>query len=105
MGLALFQEMQAARVPPSDLTYDSLARPAARGGDYRFVEALFAAKAADRGGDIGALSLALLLDAYANSLPRQTGRAEAAFRSALASTEEEGLHASSFPSGAVLLFA
>jgi len=88
-ALALFQDMQDARVAPTDTTYDALARPAARGGDHRFVEMLYAAKAQDRGGNIGAASLALLLDAYANGLPRQAGRAEAAFRGAMASANQE----------------
>lgn len=101
-ALAVFQEMQSARVPPTDLTYDALARPAARGGDYRFVETLYTAKASDRGGAIGAGSLALLLDAYANGLPRQAGRAEAAFRGAMASAEERYEESATVASGRVL---
>lgn len=82
-ALALFQEMQKARIGATDRTYDALARPAARGGEYRFVEMLYGAKAADKQGDIGAASLALLLEAYANGLPRQVERAESSFRSAM----------------------
>jgi len=87
-ALVVFNEMQEASVPPTNATWDALARPAARGGQYNFVERLYQAKASDCGGDIGEASLALLLEAYANGLPRQAGRAEAAFRGAMATAEE-----------------
>merc|ERR1719343_113881 len=74
-ALGVFSEMQAARVAPTDRTYDSLARPAARSGEYRFVEMLYNAKASDCGGGIGPESLAVLLDAYANSIPSKADRA------------------------------
>mmetsp|Transcript_174463 Transcript_174463/g.559273 ORF Transcript_174463/g.559273 Transcript_174463/m.559273 type:complete len:381 (+) Transcript_174463:45-1187(+) len=87
-ALVVFGKMKELEVSPTDVTWDALARPAARGGQFQFVERLYRGKASDRGGDIGPTSLALLLDAYANGLPRQAGRAEAAFRSAMASVEE-----------------
>ena len=41
-------------------------------------------------GQIGAESLALLLDAYANGLPRQARQAQGAFRGAMAAAEAAG---------------
>lgn len=88
-ALSVFREMQDEGVAATDATYDALARPAARAGEYRFVERLYEAKAADHnGGGIGQTSLAVLLEAYANGIPRQAGRAEAAFRGEMACAEE-----------------
>lgn len=93
-ALSVFQEMQAEGVDPTDATYDALAKPAARAGEYRFVERLYEAKACDhKGGGIGPASLAVLLEAYANGIPRQCGRAEAAFRSEMACAEERNVPA------------
>jgi len=89
-ALEVFRDMRGAGVAATDTTYDALAGAAARGGEYRFVETLYGAKAREREGDIGATSLAVLLEAYANSIPRQAMRAESAFRSAMAIAEEKG---------------
>ncbi|CAK0811832.1 unnamed protein product, partial [Prorocentrum cordatum] len=93
---------QAARVAPTCRTYDALARPAARSGEYRFVEMLYNAKASDCGGGIGPESLAVLLDAYANSIPNQADRAGAAFREEMAFAEEQDQKPSEAASGRVL---
>jgi len=90
-ALALFKEMIEAGVPATDNSYDLLAKPASRGGEFRFVEMLYAAKSKDRDGEIGAKSLGLLIDAYANALPRQPTRAEAAFRGAMAGADEQSI--------------
>jgi len=93
-ALSVFREMQDGGVAATDATYDALARPAARAGEYRFVERLYEAKAVDHnGGGIGPTSLAVLLEAYANGVPRQAGRAEAAFRGEMACAEERDMPA------------
>lgn len=87
-ALSVFKAMQRLGVDATDQTYDALARPASRSGEFRFVETLYRAKASERNGQIGTDSLVILLDAYANGLPRQAGKAEAAFRGAMAFAEE-----------------
>ncbi|CAJ1414968.1 unnamed protein product [Effrenium voratum] len=87
-ALAVFKAVTVAGLRHSDVSYDLLARPAARSGEFRFVERLYAAKAQTKAdGQIGAESLTLLLDAYANGLPRQAKKAQAAFRGAMATAE------------------
>ncbi|CAL1127909.1 unnamed protein product [Cladocopium goreaui] len=84
-ALAVFKAVSDAGLQHSDASFDLLATPASKSGEYRFVERLFAAKAqAQPEGEIGPASLALLLDAYANGLPSQAQKAQAAFRSAMA---------------------
>eukprot|EP00435_Cladocopium_sp_Y103_P048184 s859_g14.t1 len=84
-ALAVFKAVSDAGLQHSDASFDLLAKPASKSGEYRFVERLFAAKAqAKPEGEIGPASLALLLDAYANGLPSQAQKAQAAFRSAMA---------------------
>merc|ERR1712113_320247 len=87
-ALAVFKGMQEAGRQPTEASYNLLAKPASKSGEYRFVEMLYAAKARESpDADIGAESLTLLLDAYANGLPRQGTKAQAAFRGAMASAE------------------
>lgn len=101
-ALAVFKEMQQARVQATDVTYDALARPASRSGQYRFVETLYRAKASDFGGSIGAESLSLLLQAYANGRPPQPEKAEAAFRGEMGFAEEQGVPVKTAASAVVL---
>ena len=54
------------------------------------MERLYAAKAQALEGQIGAESLTLLLDAYANGLPRAQKQAQGAFRGAMAAAEAKG---------------
>lgn len=101
-ALAVYREMQEARVAANDATYDVLARPAMRRGEFRFVETLYGAKAVDRGGSIGSESLAILLQSYANGQPPQPDKAVTAFRCEMEAAEEQGLTAAEAASGAVL---
>jgi len=101
-ALDVYSSMQRARVAAADGTYDALARPAMRRGEFKFVETLYGAKASDRGGGIGSESLSILLDAYANGRPPQPRKAEAAFRNELEVCEEKGLLATSVASSDVL---
>ncbi|OLP93804.1 hypothetical protein AK812_SmicGene24247 [Symbiodinium microadriaticum] len=78
-ALAVFKAVKEAGLEPTDQSYDWLATPASRSaspsGEYRFVEMLFAAKASTKAdGQIGSRALKLLLDAYANGLPRQASK-------------------------------
>lgn len=87
-ALAVFKGLREAGLCPTEVSYDHLARPASKSGQYLFVEKLYAAKARDMvHAYIGADSLSLLLDAYANSLPRQATKAQTAFRGAMATAE------------------
>mmetsp|Transcript_89638 Transcript_89638/g.159185 ORF Transcript_89638/g.159185 Transcript_89638/m.159185 type:complete len:335 (+) Transcript_89638:29-1033(+) len=87
-ALAVFKGMQEAQLQPTEASYNLLAKPASKSGEYRFVEMLFAAKARESpDADIGAESLTILLDAYANGLPKQAMKAQTAFRGAMASAE------------------
>jgi len=81
-ALDLFKEMQAAGVPATQRTYDALARPASRSGEWRYVEKLYHINGRPK----GATSLAILLDAYVNGVPPQREKAEAVFREEVAST-------------------
>jgi len=81
-ALDLFKEMQAAGVAATQRTYDALARPASRSGEWRYVEKLYHV----HGRPKGATSLAILLDAYVNGVPPQRAKAEALFREEMANS-------------------
>lgn len=100
-ALDLFREMKEAGVDPTADTFDSLARPAARGGQYRLVEMLYKAKA--DGGALGPESLVVLLDAYANSIPRQAAKANSAFIDEFTRATTAGRDTASLASAEVLL--
>mmetsp|Transcript_42850 Transcript_42850/g.100479 ORF Transcript_42850/g.100479 Transcript_42850/m.100479 type:complete len:420 (-) Transcript_42850:78-1337(-) len=87
-ALDLFREMQDAGVAATDRTYDALSRPASRSGEWRFVEKVYKAKAKNQppDEDMGATSLAILLDAYANGVPPQREMAEELFHDQMAKT-------------------
>jgi len=102
-ALAVFKAVKEAGLQPTDQSYDWLATPASRSGEYRFVEMLFAAKASTKAdGQIGSRALKLLLDAYANGLPRQANKAQSAFRGAMAAAEAANEKPSDAASGEVL---
>jgi len=102
-ALAVFKGMQEAGLQPTEASYNLLAKPASKSGEYRFVEMLYAAKARESpDADIGAESLTLLLDAYANGLPRQVTKAQAAFRGAMASAESANRELAEAAPGPVL---
>lgn len=102
-ALAVFKAVKEAGLEPTDQSYDWLATPASRSGEYRFVEMLFAAKASTKAdGQIGSRALKLLLDAYANGLPRQASKAQSAFRGAMAAAEAANQKPSDAASGEVL---
>jgi len=101
-ALAVFTEMREAGVAADEATYDLLALPAMRRGEFRFVERLYSAKAPTRGGSLGAESLEILLHAYANGRPPQEDRAAAAFRSEMDVAQELGLPAAAAATAAVL---
>ncbi|CAK9091966.1 unnamed protein product [Durusdinium trenchii] len=87
-ALAVFKAVADAGLTHSDASFDFLAKPASKSGEYRFVERLYAAKAqSTQHGQIGPDSLSLLLDAYANGLPRQAQKAQGAFRGEMAAAE------------------
>eukprot|EP00929_Paragymnodinium_shiwhaense_P046511 TRINITY_DN23682_c0_g1_i3.p1 TRINITY_DN23682_c0_g1~~TRINITY_DN23682_c0_g1_i3.p1 ORF type:complete len:373 (+),score=105.19 TRINITY_DN23682_c0_g1_i3:148-1266(+) len=102
-ALEVLSDMKEGNVAPNADTYNRLALPASRSGEFRFVEALFRAKASDSGGGLGAESLTLLLDSYANALPRQPGKAEAAFRCEMGFAEEQGLTSDKAVSGPMMV--
>lgn len=101
-ALDVFRDMQKARVAATDATYDILAQPAMRRGEFRFVETLYHAKEMDHEGTIGAESLAILLEAYANGRPPQSERAVVAFRSEVEYAKENGMSTSIVATNAVL---
>ena len=102
-ALAVFKAVSEAGLQHSDISFDLLAKPASKSGEYRFVERLYAAKAqAKPDGEIGPASLALLLDAYANGLPSQAQKAQAAFRSAMAVGESANTPPEETAAGEVL---
>eukprot|EP00446_Apocalathium_sp_SHHI-4_P006545 CAMPEP_0177165786 /NCGR_PEP_ID=MMETSP0367-20130122/7691_1 /TAXON_ID=447022 ORGANISM="Scrippsiella hangoei-like, Strain SHHI-4" /NCGR_SAMPLE_ID=MMETSP0367 /ASSEMBLY_ACC=CAM_ASM_000362 /LENGTH=278 /DNA_ID=CAMNT_0018611821 /DNA_START=287 /DNA_END=1123 /DNA_ORIENTATION=- len=101
-ALGLFSEMQTAGVAANAVTYDLLASPAMRRGEFRFVEKLYAAKANDFGGGLGAASLAILLNAYANGRPPQAELAEAAFINEMDYSKAEGIPVESAATSEVL---
>lgn len=90
-ALQIFAEMNEARVAANGATYDVLAKPAMRRGEFRFVERLYAAKLSDDATGIGPESLTILLLAYANGHPPQTDKAESAFRVELDLAKDQGL--------------
>lgn len=92
-ALAVYKEMQAARVVANPSTYDALARPAMRRGEFSFVEKLYNVRLDDFGGNLGAESLGILLNSYANCLPPSPERAIAAFRKEMAAAQKHGIAA------------
>mmetsp|Transcript_73600 Transcript_73600/g.145867 ORF Transcript_73600/g.145867 Transcript_73600/m.145867 type:complete len:289 (+) Transcript_73600:50-916(+) len=90
-ALSIFSKMNEEKVAANGVTFDVLAKPAMRRGEYRFVERLYAAKLSDHATGIGPESLTILLLAYGNGHPPQTDKAETAFRQELDLAKDQGL--------------
>jgi len=90
-ALGIFSEMNEAKVAANAATYDALAKPAMRRGEFRFVERLYAAKLSDDSTGIGPESMTILLMAYANCHPPEVTKAESAFRNELDLAKDQGL--------------
>merc|ERR1719161_2825349 len=73
------EKMRHANVPPNSFSYNSAAKPFVASGDYCKVEQLMHDLKND-GELLDDFCLASLLNSYANAKPKQSQRAEAAFR-------------------------
>merc|ERR1740121_2664734 len=82
MAREVFERMKARGVRPNVVTYVSLARPFAHVGNWREVERLAQEMEEKEGLLINEYFLHTLLVAYSISRPRQTRRAEMAYRHA-----------------------
>jgi len=78
----IFDRMRAAGVTPNVITYVSLARPYAHRGKWQQVEALAQEMETEYGLAINEYFLYMLLVSYAVAKPRQSDRAEMAYRHA-----------------------
>merc|ERR1719410_1561718 len=96
----IFEQMKAQGLRPNVVAYSSLARPSAHSGDWQEVERL-AAEMEAAGLSLNDYFLHTLLTAYASARPRQSHRAEAAFRRAASMGVQANKHVVSALSRAV----